>query len=221
MNKFLLLIYICFSISVLRSQTVVIDISKSKLPNGIFIKKDYHFINGDTVYKKFEKYLTVVERGDSILYVENFDVNRSWIVSRYLVSNDQRFPAGWQVEYDINGYRLYDRYCDPENNDCRLYKKYNYYPNGNVMAVIAYYKHKLDGVSMFYYNDGTLKHCLEYVEGRLWNVNAYYDQNGNILDQGDFCNGTGMVNVYATNGKIIKTKWYKNGRLLKERRVKD
>jgi hypothetical protein len=52
-------------------------------------------------------------------------------------------------------------------------------------------------------------------------VNAYYDQNGVILDQGDFCDGTGVVNVYATNGKIIKKKWYKNGRLTKERRVKE
>ena len=212
----------CFCLmSVVHAQTIVLDISKSKLPQGVFIRKDFHLINGDTVYKKFEKYATEIVQGDSVLYLEQFDVNRSWIVSRFLISGKERLPAGWQSEYDINGYKLYDRYCNPENNDCKLYKKYNYYPNGNQMAVITYYHHKLNGNSLFYYNDGTIKHCLEYQKGRLWNVNAYYDQNGVILDQGDLCDGTGVVNVYATNGKIIKKKWYKNGRLTKERRVKE
>ena len=98
----------CFCLmSVVHTQTVVLDISKSKLPQGIFLRKDFHFINGDTVYKKFERYTTVIEQGDSVLYLEQFDVNRSWIVSRFLISGKEQLLAGWQTEYDINGYKLF------------------------------------------------------------------------------------------------------------------
>ena len=57
----------CFCLmSVVHAQTIVLDISKSKLPQGVFIRKDFHLINGDTVYKKFEKYATEIEQGDSV-----------------------------------------------------------------------------------------------------------------------------------------------------------
>ncbi len=210
---------LCFFYAVY-SQTPMLDISMSKLPNGIFLVKDYNLVNGDTVYKKFEKYQTAIEKGDSVLYVEEFNINRNWLLSRYLISGKERIPSGWQSEYDIHGYKLYDRYCDVASGDCNLYKKYNYFPNGNVMALLTYYKKKLNGISLFYYNDGRLKHSLEYVNGKLWNINAYYDQNGNVLDPGTFCDGTGLVYVYASNGKLIKMKWYKDGKVQKEKNLR-
>ena len=218
-NSALIFVCICCLISVAKAQTPMLDINLSKLPNGVFIKKDFHLIQGDTVYKKFEKYQTAIENGDSVLYVESFDVNRNWLVSRYIVSGKERLASGWQTEYNLNGNKIYERYCDINTGDCNRYFKYTYYPNGNIMAITSYDKKKLNGTSAFFYNDGQIKNSLEYIDDKLWNINAYYDQNGQILDQGNFCDGNGYVNVYASNGKLIKMKWFKNGKLKKEKAI--
>lgn len=216
MQKFAHLIFFLNLISTTLAQSPLVDLHLCKLQNGVFTKLDYNLINGDTIYKKFEKYLTTVEDGDSILYLESFNLNRSWTLERFIVRGKERAADGWQSEYDINGYKLIDRYCNVTTGDCNLYKRYSYYPNGKPLSVLTYYKHKLNGNSYFYHNDGSLKNCIEYKNDRLWNILAYYDLNGNILDQGNFCDGDGIVNVYATNGKIIKIKWYKSGKTIKE-----
>ncbi|HNK99348.1 MAG TPA: hypothetical protein PKO19_14640, partial [Chitinophagales bacterium] len=53
----------------------------------------------------------------------------------------------------------------------------------------------------------------EYKNGLLWNAHATYDQQGNITDQGDFCDGTGTLNVYAANGVLLKQRIYVRGKL--------
>ncbi len=196
----------------LRAQSPMLDLHLCKLQNGVFVGKEFNLINGDTVYKKFEKYLTTIEGKDSVLYIETFNINRTWTLYRYLVSGSERVTAGWQSEYDINGYKLIDRYCDIEIGNCDLVRKMSYYPNGNPITQLTYYKQKLNGNSFFYHNDGSLKNCIEYKQGKLWNINAYYDQSGNVLDQGTICDGTGMVYVYAANGKLINTTFYKSGK---------
>ncbi len=215
MHKIVLFILLFGFISALPAQSPLLDLHLCKLQTGVFTKKEFNLINGDTIYKKFEKYLTAVEGVDSVLYVESFNVNRSWTLARYIVRGKERAPAGWQSEYDINGYKLIARYCEVETGDCNLIEKFSYYPNGNRMAAVSYYKHKLNGNSYFYHNDGSLKNSIEYNNGKLWNINAYYDQNGNSLDQGTICDGTGMVYVYASTGKLINMRWYKAGKKLK------
>jgi len=196
-------------------QSPQLDLHLCKLQTGVFIKKEFNLINGDTVYKKFEKYLTTFEGNDSVLYLESFNANKSWTLLRYIVKGKERAAAGWQSEFDINGYKLIDRYCDIKAGDCNLVKKFSYYPNGNMMAALSYYNRKLNGNSYFYHNDGRLKNSIEYNKGELWNINAYYDQNGNILDQGTICDGTGMVYVYASTGKLISMRWYTAGKKVK------
>ncbi len=58
-----------------------------------------------------------------------------------------------------------------------------------------------------------------YRRAKLWNVLAYYDQNGNPLDAGTFCEGDGIVNVYSSTGKIIKIKIYRKGKVKSSRFV--
>ena len=80
------------------------------------------------------------------------------------------------------------------------------------MAAVSLADNRLTGRSYFYHNNNQLKHVLEYENGRLWNVLAYFDQSGNVLDAGDFCDGEGTLNVYSSTGVLIKTKLYKKGK---------
>lgn len=187
----------------------------SKLPEGKYVQHEYYLDHGDTVVQKFQKYAFGLDQGDTILYVEEYNVRRSWLLSRMIVHGREREEAGWQWEFDSRGNPLYERYCDTATGKCERYYQYNYYPNGHLLARVQYDRRMLDGSSFFYYNDGTLKHHLEYRRNRLINVHAYYDQLGNILDPGDLCDGAGTLYVYAANGVPVKKKYYVNGKVKK------
>lgn len=196
-------------------QFTVVHANQAKLPQGKIIKKEFIVEQGDTLYRMYERVAMHVEAGDTIVELEHFNIRNNWIVSRSVVYGDEEMLQGWQKEYTLNGTLEVERFCDTATGKCDIYKRYNYYPNGHLMAVLSYHGSHLQGSSLFYYNDGTLKNHLEYKKSRLWNVHAYYDQNGKILDQGDFCDGEGTLNVYAANGVMIKKKLYHKGKVRK------
>ncbi len=202
---------LCFVFSALNA--VSQNIIRSKIPGNNFSKLEFSLTNGDTVYKKYEKHFNDFQNNDSILYLEIFDVNKYWYVNRYEIKDGVTSVSGWQAEYDLNGAKLYDRFYDPSLGSYTVSRKHSYYPNGQVLAVVTFLDNKLNGNSIFYHNNGQLKHNLEYNDGKLWNVHAYYDQNGNPLDIGNFCEGDGVVNVYSATGKIIKIKVYRKGKV--------
>ncbi|HNE47526.1 MAG TPA: hypothetical protein PLT99_15335 [Chitinophagales bacterium] len=185
----------------------------SKLPNGTYTKKDFTIVQGDTIFKKYEKYAFEFSNGDTILLIESYSIKSDWTLSRYIARGDDEEQVGWQQKFDLKGNITFEQFCDTSTGDCNRQVQYSYYPNGNLMARVCFYKHKYDGSSFFYYNDGSFKYHLEYKNGLLWNAHATYDQQGNITDQGDFCDGTGTLNVYAANGVLLKQRIYVRGKL--------
>ncbi|HNE47524.1 MAG TPA: hypothetical protein PLM27_15220 [Chitinophagales bacterium] len=185
----------------------------SKLPQGRYIKKDFTIVQGDTIFKKYEKIAFDYTGNDTILFVETYNVKSDWTLSRYIEREGEEEQAGWQEKYDLQGKITYAMFCDTATGDCNVHMQYSYYPNGNLIAQVRYYKHKMDGNSLFYYNDGTFRYHLEYREGLLWNALATYDQQGNITDPGDFCDGNGTLNIYAANGVLLKQRIYVDGKV--------
>lgn len=212
MQKLLLCCVFVWAAASLSAQLPQYRTAPCKLQGNDFIKLDYIIQNGDSVFKKYEKHFRTVEAGDSILYVEQFDVNREWYLFRYKVNNGKPSLNGRQQQFDLDGKNMADSFCNDSTGNCDYSIKYSYFPNGQLLSKTGYKKNVLHGVSYFYHNNGQLKNNLEYNDGKLWNILAYYDQNGNPLDAGNFCDGNGTVLVYSTTGKLIKVKLYKNGK---------
>lgn len=212
MVKYIAIVCFLFFFNALYSQVNSSLPVKSKLISGEYINRDFNVVNGDTLYKKFRKEFRVFENSDTILFIELFDINRFWYLERYKIINGKSLKSGWQKEFDLGGNLLFEKYCSAETRDCNKVNAYTYYPNGNIIAIVKTVKNKRESNSLFFHNNGMLKNSIEYKDGKLWNILAYYDQYGNVLDQGNFCDGTGTVNVYAVNGRLINIKEYKNGR---------
>ncbi len=187
-------------------------VPKCILPGNNFVKLEYQLHNGDTIFRKYDKRVEEITGTDTIVYIEQFDVNREWYVYRYKMVNGKTVLDGLQQQYDLDGNKIYESYCG-QGNVCDRARKFSYFPNGQMMSAVAYSGNKLNGISIFYHNNGQLKHSLEYIDGRLWNVVAYFDQNGNPLEAGNFCDGNGTLNVYSSTGKLIRIKVYRNGKV--------
>lgn len=85
-----------------------------------------------------------------------------------------------------------------------------YFGNGNVKSISHYEMNRLNGLSSGYYKNGQIENRVEYHDNRIWNVESY-DSSGNILDIGDFKNGSGRLRIYV-KGIQITTCLYKNGK---------
>jgi len=192
------------------------DRHQFKLAGGNLHVSDFYLSNGDTIYERYEKKRLVIENSDSIVYAEFFNNKRHWFLYRYKLINGQPYLYGWQKEFDLDDHIQFERYCELGERQAVVTKKYNYYPNGKLSSVLSYYKNRMDGYCHYYYSNGQLRQNIEYSKGRLMNIIAYYDQDGNIVDIGDFCDGSGNMNVYAMNGKLIQERIYENGKMKKK-----
>jgi antitoxin component YwqK of YwqJK toxin-antitoxin module len=190
-----------------------------KLTGGKLRVIDFYILGGDTVYQKYEKSVLQIENGDSILAVEFFNSRKNWYLYRYKIVNGEPNLDGWQREYDLEGVLQNERYCELGERECGITNKYVYYPGGQLSSIAGYKKNTLDGYTFFYYSNGQLRQQIEYRDGKLWNILSSFDQDGNAMPIGDFKDGTGTVNVYSMNGKLIQQKQMEKGRVKKKMRV--
>lgn len=211
----LCVLYTLLCAPTLYAQQTPISAPEPKLPMGTLVENEYAFVRGTTLYKKYKRVQVFTSGTDSIMMLESFNIHRNWTVNKYLIKYPDMALFGWQSTYDIHGTLLTESYCDTLTGRCDVRKQYHYYPNGQYLAILQYDKRWLEGQSNFYYNSGTLKYTLEYHNNRIWNILAYYDQQGQALFPGDFSNGSGTMYVYAANGILLKKKIYRNGRLIK------
>jgi hypothetical protein len=72
-----------------------------------------------------------------------------------------------------------------------------------------------DGNFIFRYPNGTFWSERIYKNGNPWSVLSNFDINGNTLDKGTLMDGSGTLKTYDETSKLIDTKHYKNGRLIK------
>ena len=104
----------------------------------------------------------------------------------------------------------------------------SHFPNGNLWYSFSKDSEgRLDGPSKDFYESGVLKSSLpyshgiihgtainnhpngsvfckaEYENGRLIEVVEYFDENGGVLNKGQFQNGNGFLLVYDRSGRLI------------------
>lgn len=81
------------------------------------------------------------------------------------------------------------------------------------------YSPKYSGSSKEYHKNGSLWTERVYVNGLLWNVLSNYDKDGNLVDKGTLLDGTGTVNLYDEDGKLILIQTYKEGALIESKKI--
>lgn len=186
------------------------------MPGHDFTNLDFRLVDGDSVFRKYEKSRLEVVNGDSILYKEFFNADKYWYVDRYEMKHGKPYLSGWQQEFDVStGKVLTERLCAAGNRKCNYVKKYAYYPGGNILSTGFFDKNKQDSLHYFYYGNRQLRQIVQYDHGKLMNILAYYDQDGNILDPGTLKGGEGKINVYSMNGRLIQIKEIHKGKVKK------
>lgn len=92
----------------------------------------------------------------------------------------------------------------------------SYYENGQIESVKNYEKGKLNGAYQYYHDNGQLWTERDYKDGKIWNVHANYNKKGKKKDEGTIKNGTGTLNIYDAEGKLIEIVEYVKGEKKKE-----
>ena len=185
-----------------------------KLP-GSFTKFDFEVWNGDTIVHAYQREMKTVENGDSVLYVEFYDAGKKWYLNRYRIAGGKTSLNGWQKEFDERGIIREEKLCPGGKKKCNYTRQYAYYPGGELMSVGYFYKTDPDNYHYYFYSNGQLRELVEFDKGKFMNVLAYYDEDGNPLDPGNFCDGEGSVNIYSMNGKLIQIKVFHKGKIKK------
>ena len=87
----------------------------------------------------------------------------------------------------------------------------SYYKSGEkeVQGLINY--NEEEGEWKAFYENGNIKEHWRYFDGKLSEIFACYDQNGDSLNYGDFENGNGHVVSYHNNGESKDLVVYKDG----------
>ncbi len=87
-----------------------------------------------------------------------------------------------------------------------------YYKNGTDFIINNYdNQSKLDGEYVNYHEDSSLFYKAHYKNGKLWNIEALFDNKGNKLNFGDFTEGNGIVKRYNKFGELTSAFNFKNG----------
>jgi antitoxin component YwqK of YwqJK toxin-antitoxin module len=88
---------------------------------------------------------------------------------------------------------------------CSREVKKEYYPDGNLKAVLNYKKGELEGIAKYYYENGNLKERVNYRKGKRERTGTAYYESGEL-----------KVEMTYEDGKLISEKQYdKQGNLIK------
>jgi antitoxin component YwqK of YwqJK toxin-antitoxin module len=140
--------------------------------------------------------------------------------------------------YKSGAIRVRGHFLDGKQNGIQT----TYYENGQVSGIYKYINGKPDSIGTEYYQSGQLKLTgnwvngtpedmliiyhengqlwteLMFANGRLENVLTLLDKNGNPLEKGSFNSGTGTLNIYNEDGKVIQVEHYRRGKLMKTKK---
>ena len=105
-------------------------------------------------------------------------------------------------EYYSNGIEK-EEYSFINNRFEGVYK--TWYSNGNPQSVGKYSDGKMDGEWKLFYSNGRIQSIQKYKVGKLTNINSW-----SIEGVQEIINGTGVANLFDTNGKLLSRMSYKN-----------
>lgn len=97
---------------------------------------------------------------------------------------------------------------------------FSYYPLGNLRKICRHNgQGNPEGVIYEFHENGQLSYQARWEDGRLREILAYKDSLGNDLPIGTFKDGTGTW-LWQEHGKLLYEYTYKDGRMVKKRRLK-
>jgi antitoxin component YwqK of YwqJK toxin-antitoxin module len=163
--------------------------------NGTLMRKEYYNTDGqlegesNTYFENGKLKINIKVLGighfHTKIYNENGDLKRESITTST--------SAGKYWGYQQNG----------------LYKDYN--ADGTLAKSFHVNKEKFDGECTVYYNNGAIALKIIFAEGMIWTVLEQNDINGKPLKIGSLNDGTGSMNYYDDNGKLLNTETYIQG----------
>ncbi len=92
----------------------------------------------------------------------------------------------------------------------------SFYENKVIKEKFTYKAEEIDGIYQYYYSNGQLWIEKEYKNGLLLNVNANYDQQGQLRDKGTLKDGNGTVKYYTMEGKVYSIQTFKDGKKISD-----
>lgn len=84
-----------------------------------------------------------------------------------------------------------------------------YSDNGNIVLQEHYKNNKIYGDQKAYYENGNIKSIVKYKNNKIVAI-VDYDENGKIIHEDNFKNGTGVWKYFWNNGKVSEVGKYKN-----------
>jgi len=104
-----------------------------------------------------------------------------------------------------------------DNTRTSLKCKYSYYPDGTILSQSCYNEeNKLHGITILYGKDGLEKILETYENGIKTGITKIFYENGNVKSEITYDKGLkhGVINEYDESGKLIKSKLYKEDKLV-------
>jgi len=146
------------------------------------------------------------EQEERIVYSKYF---QDVIESKCHYLKGTNIKQGKCVEFNRQGDTIgVFQYVNNKLNGRQIY----FHKNNGVRKIVNYRNDLVEGVAKNFFINGLINYEVEFKKGLLWDINFIKDINGNILDQGDFKEGNGLVNVYYKNGNLKNQGLFKNGR---------
>ena len=141
---------------------------------------------------------------------------------------DHTYRAKGSVEIESSSDTVINRIYDKRG---RIWIDVYYVHNKNVFSRIYSYEKdgaysfstfptgffkKRDGLTTIYYKGGTIWTELLYKNGRPWTVLSRFDNEDNVIKKGTLTNGSGTRYFYTSDGELIRTLEYKDGKKVKK-----
>jgi antitoxin component YwqK of YwqJK toxin-antitoxin module len=204
-------------------------------PNGGFVR-----VRMNRKADEFDCCDSMRVRGDSILFycsnsknywqiaiytktekigVQRFSRNKegSLIMGTYESDNPFSKKNGMAIEWYPDGQvRIKTTFLNNKENG----KRETFYANGQSQCNCHYKNDEKHGEQSVHWDNGQLYYKAIYEEGKLVNVLAYFNKNGQPLEIGSIKNGNGEWLQYDDNGQIEKIEIYENGKLKKTKKIK-
>ena len=117
-----------------------------------------------------------------------------------------------------NGQRQWIEYYD--STGLKQGRDSTFFETGTLESVCEFKDDVEDGDAIFFHRNGRTWSRRSYLNGRLREVKFIKDAKGKELSVGSFSNGNGWVNVYNDSGVLIEKERFKNGLLVKVKRVR-
>ena len=85
--------------------------------------------------------------------------------------------------------------------------------------MLNYKKGQLEGIALYYYENGMLKERVNYRKGKRERTGTTYYESGKLKEEISYVNGEReVVKLYSKNGELVSESINKGGKLVGEKK---